>query len=182
MDISADCDSVFVQFDYASYYDQFSLSADVASHFCFKGRDNETYALSRPPMGFSLACAIAQSATWQILNFEKRSTPFTCIDNVAFAGSLRDVWHDVTLFLERCLKVNATLNDVTASMIREFLSANEEEQLRQVRSWHANQFTFLGVKYDWVSRQRSISDKTLDKLQAARRCLVSISGEIDRDS
>ena len=84
----------------------------------------------------------------------------------------------MTLFLERCLKVNATLNDVTASMIREFLSANEEEQLRQVRSWHANQFTFLGVKYDWVSRQRSISDKTLDKLQAARRCLVSISGEI----
>ena len=178
MAISGREDTVFVQFDFASYYDQFKLGEEVSSHFCFKGRDNEVYALSRLPMGFSLACAIAQSATWQILNFPKQSTPFTCIDNVAFAGTVEEVWHDVKHFLQRCCQVKATLNDLSTQVLHHFLNSSKEEQIQQIRNWHQNDFTFLGVRYDWSEQLRSISDKSIDKMQAARRCLQSITGSI----
>eukprot|EP00744_Colponema_vietnamica_P003982 GILI01006019.1.p1 GENE.GILI01006019.1~~GILI01006019.1.p1 ORF type:complete len:374 (-),score=7.55 GILI01006019.1:427-1548(-) len=128
-------------------------------------------------MGFSLACAIAQSTTWQLLNFDRRSEVFTCIDNVAFAGSVRDVTEDVTNFLRRCSLVGATLNEVSQQQILEFLDQPDDRKLRQVKNWHQDEFTFLGVKYNWVARTRAISNKTMDKF-AAKRCLDTLGVSI----
>ena len=168
----------FIQFDFASYYDQFRLRGIIPSFFCFLGRDGNTHALHRLPMGFSLACAVAQSTTWQILNFEKRSTPFTCIDNVAFAGTLEEVHHDVNLFLERVLAIDATLNELSKDEMRRYLQSSTEEQRECIKSWHKDEFTFLGVSYSWKSKLKKVSEKTMDKLKAANSCLKVMDKEI----
>lgn len=170
--------TIFVQFDFMAYYDQFALDPEVAAFFCFIGHDNLTYALSRMPMGFTLACAIAQGATWQLLNFERRSTVVTCIDNVAFAGKPEDVLHDVRSFLQRCHSVCATLNELTTHEIASFLSASPAEQLSRVHAWHKDVFTFLGVSYQWSAKTKSLSDKTREKLQASRQCLMAMTESI----
>ena len=175
---SSSGETIFVQFDFMAYYDQFGLDALVSALFCFLGHDGLTYALSRLPMGFTLACAIAQATTWQLLNFERRSTVFTCIDNVAFAGTVDQVVHDVTMFLSRCQTVSATLNELSAESISSFLSATEATQRDLVRSWHKNSFTFLGVAYDWKRKTRALSEKTIEKLSATRDCLTSMKDTI----
>ena len=171
-------DTVFVQFDFAAYYDQFPLTPEVSASFCFKGRNGETFALSRLPMGFTLACAIAQATTWQLLNFDRKSTVFTCIDNVAFAGNIHDVAHDVRLFLDRCHTAEATLNDHTTDAVAGFLSSTPMEQLNSVRSWHSDEFTFLGVRYSWPTAHKSLAPKSIDKLAAAKQCLELIGDYI----
>ena len=105
-------------------------------------------------------CAIAQATTWQLLNFERRSTAFTCIDNVAFVGSPDAVHHDVRLFLERCRAVRATLNELTPLQIEDFLASSHTEQLASVTSWHKDAFTFLGVAYLRSAKTKSLSKKT----------------------
>ena len=125
-------------------------------------------------MGFALACAIAQATTWQLLNFERRSSVFTCIDNVAFSGPLPQVHHDVCRFLKRCHDASVTLNDHTASTISEFLSSTEESQIATIREWHKDSFVFLGVQYQWTTARKALAAKTIDKLTAARCCLLAI--------
>ena len=171
-------DTVFVQFDFAAFYDQFPLSPQVASYFCFEGRHGETFALTRLPMGFTLACAIAQATTWQLLNFQRRSAVFTCIDNVAFAGPLPDVHHDVCLFMRRCHEASVTLNDHSTPSIVQFLSANTHSQLATIQEWHKDSFVFLGVQYRWSDARKSLATKTIEKLAAARGCLLAIDDAI----
>jgi hypothetical protein len=165
----------FIQFDFKAYYDQFALAMAVAAFFCFLGRDGHTYALSRMPMGFTLACAIAQAATWQLLNFERRSSVFTCIDNVAFAGSADEVVHDVTLFLQRCATVSATLNELDSDQLSSFLSSSSDVQREMILSWHKDSFTFLGIAYVWSDKSKSLSEKSTEKLVATRQCLQSMT-------
>eukprot|EP00758_Cryptobia_borreli_P011674 Tbor_TRINITY_DN5681_c1_g1::TRINITY_DN5681_c1_g1_i2::g.8626::m.8626 len=105
-------DPLFVQFDLRSMYDQLQLAAEVRPYFAFRGRNGETLALSRLPMGLSVACAVAQATTWQLLNFARKSAAIAYIDNIAFCGSKAEVIEDVKCFLLRCRKVNATLNEI----------------------------------------------------------------------
>lgn len=37
--------TIFVQFDFAAFYDQFSLAEPVRDFFCFNGRNGETFSL-----------------------------------------------------------------------------------------------------------------------------------------
>ena len=166
--------TIFVQFDFKAFYDQFPLSKGVQGYFCFRGRNDRTYALTRLPMGFNLACAIAQSTTWQLLNFQKRSSVFTCIDNVAFAGTVDDVVHDVRNFLARCDLVGATLNELTPEFIKKFLTGSDAVQRRVVESLHQDDFTFLGVRYQWANSTKCLSDKTRGKLQAIHHCVSNM--------
>jgi hypothetical protein len=164
--------TIFIQFDFAAYYDQFGIARAISEFFCFLGRNNETFSLTRLPMGFTLACAIAQATTWQLLNFDKRSTLFTCIDNVAFAGSVDDVLHDVVEFLSRVHSVNATLNELDNDAISNFLALGPNEQREALMSWHSDVFTFLGVSYNWSTKSKALSVKTREKLQAVRECMI----------
>ena len=175
---SSTFETIFVQFDFAAFYDQFALAPDVSASFCFKDRTDQTCSLTRLPMGFTLACAIAQATTWQLLNFDRRSSVFTCIDNVAFAGSVSCVTHDVLLFLERCLSVSATLNDHSADSLRAVIASPPPLQQQTICSWHSEVFCFLGVRYDWRTTSKSLAPKTLIKLAAARDCLNHINDTI----
>eukprot|EP00388_Colpodella_angusta_P004118 GDKJ01013894.1.p1 GENE.GDKJ01013894.1~~GDKJ01013894.1.p1 ORF type:complete len:338 (-),score=9.34 GDKJ01013894.1:56-1069(-) len=171
-------DTIFVQFDFAAYYDQFQLHQDVRDYFCFQGRNGEIFSLTRLPMGFSLACAIAQATTWQFLNFQKQSEIITCIDNVAFTGSIHKVHHDIVQFLQRVNHCDATLNELTSNQIQLFLNSSEQQQRQQLLSWHKADFTFLGVRYDWTKKTRALSEKTLEKLQATQNCFQALGTTI----
>jgi len=171
-------DTIVVQFDFSAYYDQFALRNKVPAAYCFLGRNGETFALSRMPMGFTLACAIAQATTWQLLNFEKQSHVITCIDNVAFAGTPAQVHHDATTFLRRCVAVGATLNELSQPEIADLLALPPEEQLAAVRAMHKDTFSFLGIEYTWSSRSKTLAPKTREKLVATESCLASIGGTI----
>eukprot|EP00758_Cryptobia_borreli_P014390 Tbor_TRINITY_DN5916_c0_g7::TRINITY_DN5916_c0_g7_i1::g.19518::m.19518 len=93
-------------------YDQFELAPEVRPYFAFLGRNKQILALNHLPMGLSGACAVAQATTWQLLNFTRRASAITYIDNVAFCGSRENVLADVKCFLGRCKAANATLNEV----------------------------------------------------------------------
>ena len=170
--------TIFVQFDFASYYDQFKLARAIIAFFCFLGRNGETFALNRLPMGFTLACAIAQATTWQLLNFECRSKVFTCIDNVAFAGTPEDVAHDVKLFLSRCLACNATLNDWTTNSLSSLCALSDEALVAAVTALHQPQFSFLNVAYNWPLAQKSLPESAMDKLVALRWCINGLHDHI----
>lgn len=171
-------DTVFIQFDFSAYYDQFALLNGIPAMFCFRDRFKNICSLTRLPMGFTLACAIAQGTTWQLLNFEHKSAVFTCIDNVAFAGTPDQVLHDVALFLERCASVSATLNEISAEQISAFLALSADAKITTLRSWHKDEFTFLGVEYSWSSRKRCMAEKSVDKLTAAKTCVEALSDTI----
>ena len=170
--------SIFVQFDFASYYDQFELAPGVSPSFCFKGRNGETFALSRLPMGFNMACAIAQSATWQLLNFPSRSQVFTCIDNVAFCGEPETVAHDVKLFLQRCSAVSATLNEWSPTAIARLTALEGDALTVEVSKLHQPSFSFLGVQYNWPVGTKTLPDAARDKLRALRWCVENLNGTI----
>jgi len=169
--ISSQGGTILVQFDMKAYYDQFGLQGDVPSAFCFRGRNGATFALTRLPMGFNLACAIAQGTTWQLLNFDRKSEVFTCIDNIAFAGRPEDVLHDVTQFFTRISAVGATLNELEPHEITAFLQSSADVRLATTLSWHKDVFTFLGVQYYWKDQLRGLSEKTVVKLEALHGCL-----------
>eukprot|EP00758_Cryptobia_borreli_P017015 Tbor_TRINITY_DN6155_c1_g1::TRINITY_DN6155_c1_g1_i1::g.22658::m.22658 len=71
-------------------------------------------------MGLSVACAVAQSTTWQLLNFARRASAIAYIDNIAFCGKKKEVLADVAVFLTRCRAVKATeRNRCSTEMDRE---------------------------------------------------------------
>eukprot|EP00758_Cryptobia_borreli_P013071 Tbor_TRINITY_DN5802_c0_g1::TRINITY_DN5802_c0_g1_i2::g.7205::m.7205 len=101
-------------------------------------------------MGLSVACAVAQPTTWQLLNFARRASAIAYIDNIAFCGRKNDVLRDVNIFLTRCKSVNATLNEIDVQQVW-----NEA----QIYALHTEVFTFLGVEYQRAARKRGLSLK-----------------------
>jgi hypothetical protein len=75
-----------LQFDAASFYDQFALSPDVSEYFCFKS-GGQSWRYTALPMGFRPACSVAQAAMMTLadVNVPGVST-FVYIDNVLFTG------------------------------------------------------------------------------------------------
>ena len=154
-------DTIFIQFDVASMYDHFPLAPEVRNYFGFVARDGTCQTLSVLPMGFSLACAIAQSTTWRLLDFARHSKAISYIDNVAFMGSPAQVHHDVIQFFTRCLSVGFVLNDVSP---RDWLRLPQRQQLVQLQSWHQDRFEFLGTQFSWSRAQQMNTTKTIEKL------------------
>eukprot|EP00758_Cryptobia_borreli_P017029 Tbor_TRINITY_DN6155_c3_g4::TRINITY_DN6155_c3_g4_i13::g.22680::m.22680 len=155
-------DPIFVQFDLTSMYDQLKLAPIVRPYFAFRGRNGETLALNCLPMGLSVACAVAQATSWQLLNFDRRASAIVYIDNIAFCGRRGDVIADVQCFLARCREVNATLNEVDVQQVI---------PVEQIEALHTDIFTFLGVEYRWSSREKTLSTKTREKITTLRGIL-----------
>ena len=162
--------TIFVQFDVSSMYDHFPLAPEVQQYFGFVARDGSCQTLTVLPMGFTLACAIAQSTTWRLLDFERRSTAISYIDNVAFMGSPEQVHHDVTEFFLRCVTVGFVLNEVSP---RDWLQLSRLQQLTQINDWHHDNFEFLGTRFDWTHGLQMNTPKTIDKLQVLKSLVVS---------
>ena len=102
-----------VEFDFASYFDQFPLSEGVAEYFAFTN-GHGTYVPRRMPMGASFAVAVATAAT-RILVYGVgeglRVTIAHQIDNVRIAGPEDDCRLAALRFIDRCRQAGVTLND-----------------------------------------------------------------------
>ena len=98
-------------FDFSSYYYQFELAPEVRSFFAFKVGDL-FYRMKRLPMGFKLACKMAQLASKFLSEnpFDVRVEVY--IDNIMFLGNDREeVARAREYFLEKCKRYNVTLSE-----------------------------------------------------------------------
>jgi hypothetical protein len=136
-------------FDFASWYDQLVLSAEVRRYFGLRIR-GEDFELKSLPMGFRGSCHAAQAITWMLVDFIKKYPGVhvdTCIDNVRFTADDPAVLREVGAeFVRRCEYVGATLNPYSLDPIQEY--------------------EYLGVRYSHVAKTRQLSEKSLRKLQA----------------
>ena len=135
-----------VQFDFASWYDQLPLALQISSFFSFDGRS----CLAALPMGFRPAADVAHCITAAIADFPlPAGVTVTCyIDNIRFGGpSNESVSIAAQEFLRRVDAVGAVLND------RSIAPTQEEE--------------FLGEHYNLVTKVRSLTKKTRNKLASA---------------
>ena len=142
------------QFDASSFYDQFELSAEVASFFAFQVRPGVYRRYTRLPMGFRPACSIAQAVMELLADVGVTGVQaFVYIDNVLFTGDDRAAVLEASRrFRERCLQCNVTLNDPAIPL----------DDLVDVTV-----FDFLGAEYDAVARTARNTAKTETKLRAA---------------
>jgi hypothetical protein len=98
-------------FDFSSFYYQFGLGPRVRKYFSFRV-GNKYYCMNRLPMGFKMACAMAQ----KVSKFLSRS-PFDVkvevyIDNVMILGKSREVVEQARLyFLARCERYGVQLSE-----------------------------------------------------------------------
>jgi hypothetical protein len=98
-------------FDFSSFYYQFGLGPKVRKYFSFRV-GKKFYCMNRLPMGFKMACAIAQ----KVSTFLSRS-PFDVkvevyIDNVMILGKCKEVVEQARLyFIERCAKYGVQLSE-----------------------------------------------------------------------
>lgn len=164
-----------VQFDLAAWFDQFGLAPELRPYFCFLLQGKEV-ALHRLPMGLRHAVYVAQSALWQLLNFPRRATVDTTIDNVRFTGSKSDVVADAVAFLRRCAVVGATLNVVGCPDV----NATPEE-LRKLVEGQLEPLVgdFLGTTYLYDSSEKKNQEKTVRKLSFLRDA-VAVAGPLSR--
>lgn len=140
-----------VQFDFKAWYDQLPLAEKIQMYFAFDGK----HCLTTLPMGFRPACEVAQAISLALVDFEMPEgvTVDVYIDNVRFIGDEDGVVKAGRLFVERCRQVGAKLD-------------REEPVPRQLD-------TFLGEQFDYVSKQRRLGEKTVEKVKYTRENLIS---------
>lgn len=146
-------------FDFSAFYDAFKLSDDIQHKFMFQGIDGKTYVLCRLAMGQRQACEVAQSVTWLLVDFVKGATvsTTTMIDNVRFVGEQDEVRAAVRQFLQRCKKINVTLNEVDWTTF--------DPDTDDITQFQENKCTFLGEYFDYQKGTVQVGDKTINKLK-----------------
>lgn len=178
-----------LQFDFASYYDQFELKSNIQPYYCVRTTNaanqnkklsshsqldvsNElagsptsgytTFCLKNLPMGGRHSCEVAQAVTWAILDgiCPKGVEVATIIDNVRFVSDDFELIKKVgDEFLRRCAKANATLNDADKTV---------SERILQLEC-------FSGEVYDFASKTRCLPPKTVEKLKVASLVMAGVS-------
>lgn len=146
-----------IQFDAASFFDQFPLAWDVSRLMCIRA-DGKSYAYRTLPMGCRISCIVAQATLNALLDFDTTATVWRAgyIDNVLFTSDDRDavIKHGET-FVARCAHAGVTLNDAEKDV------ASRVEQ----------EFDFLGEHYNTTGAEdtwtRKNTSKTVTKLRAA---------------
>ena len=156
-----------VEFDFASYFDQFPLSEGVAEYFAFTN-GHGTYVPRRMPMGASFAVAVATAAT-RILVYGVgeglRVTIAHQIDNVRIAGPEDDCRLAALRFIDRCRQAGVTLNDFNLptlyGRVNDFMGdvadygtktvCCRERQLRRLDVWWAKLKGRNATYRDWFA-------------------------------
>lgn len=169
----------FAQFDWAAYFDQFQLSAEVQDCYVvrtpnpveWQGQSHRLFALTRVPMGATYAAQVAQTTTWAIMEplFKLDVALVSMIDNVAIGSDNPDDFVTaVQLFVRRCDEFNTTLNE------RDEIPSDPEEILQWGRTSALGPTTFLGEVYqDGTVRN---ADKNVEKFhEAYERIRISIT-------
>lgn len=143
--------------DAKGFYDQIGLSENVRDRFCFRWR-KQIFRLRRLATGQRQAVDIAGSIMEALLDFDRRTSTETCIDNVIFAGEYDDVLRDLTIFLQRCDYVGVALNEIESN-------ATEEE----IKKLITQRAPVLGVDVDVERREVRLLQKAIDKLNISWR-------------
>lgn len=140
-----------LQYDFIGWYDQLPLHKLISKYFAVDGK----MCLSTLPMGFRPACEVAQTISEVLADHDLPAgvTADVYIDNVRFVGDKEAVIQAGKQFLSRCATVGAQVDNVHA----------EPKQIDE----------FLGEKYDYVKKTRSLTEKSLEKLKFVRQRLES---------
>jgi hypothetical protein len=141
-----------VQLDGNSCYDQMPLDPRVRGFFTFLFR-GILHALTCLPMGFRAAVEVASAILWALLDFERPTTvsAVSHIDNVRFAGPKTATMAAIRTFVKRARACNYQLdhNPIT------------EEEIMNLAT---NIDTFLGIRFHYNEKLRSLPPKTQIKL------------------
>jgi hypothetical protein len=141
-----------IQFDFASWYDQFALEGDVPLFFGIKHR-KKAYKFKTLPMGFRPSCLIAQVAAEILAQTGIDIWSAIYIDNVMFSSDDRSlVIQAAKIFVQRCAEAGVVINDAHIP---------PEDRVE-------TNFEFLGVRYDTESGTVTNSNKTFTKLAAVK--------------
>ena len=141
-----------VQFDFASWYDQLPMDAEISPLFSVDGKT----CLRSLPMGFRPSAEVAHIITEVIADFPlpEGVNVVVYIDNIRFGGLNKvDVQKAASDFLARADKVGAVLNE------RSCVPKRQED--------------FLGERFNLTKKTRCLTKKTLDKVRAALTVLPS---------
>ena len=140
----------FIALDFASYYDQFEYTPEVAQMFCF--RELERYfRLVTMSMGQRHAVEVAQTTTDVINDFAHESTTKTIIDNAIFAGSREAVVRDGQRFVERVHACGGQLN----------------EDVTDVAALATQEGSWGGVRLNMANKTVALMEKTVTKVEAS---------------
>ena len=176
-----------VQFDYSAYFDQFQLDEDARRYMTLRTRKihgNDTWFLTRLPMGANFSPAIAQFTTWVIcepLRNIEGVTVSTMIDNVRITAETEEGFVEaVRLFLKRSDRAGLTLNTEALP----FRTKNSKELAKLGRENVEKEFEFLGVCYhkETVKNTKRLLEKLrmtnemIKKPEITRRHLAHIIG------
>lgn len=156
-----------IQFDMASYYDQFTFFDDANIYFGMRtvpslnpssNTEHTHWKITRLPMGAKFSTAVAQSVTWALCDKVRsdKTNVTTMIDNVRIASNCpTDFVRAVRLFLENVGKANITLNE-------DVIGWNDDIILQKGKEGTTEEFTFLGETY--MGNTIKNSKKSVDKL------------------
>jgi hypothetical protein len=153
---------LFVEIDFAAFFDQFELSPEVRPHFCFRAA-GQFWQLTRLPMGARFGPGVAQYVTW-LLVFgiaDERVQVCTCIDNIRLSSDclerLRDAYQIV---MGRAQRLNITVNDHTfptptpAKSLGEKISRNAQGKLEvSLTDAHADALRNAQPDCTWTKRR-----------------------------
>ena len=149
-DIRVGLKKFVIQFDFASWYDQFLLDPDVQPYFTIKTKEG-LFVHCTLPMGFRPSCLVGQRTSDILATLSNADRLFLAIyiDNILIsADTEEECLAAAREFVERCKTAGAILNDADVPL----------EQRLQTK------FEFLGVAYNLIDRELQHSDKTMDKL------------------
>ena len=158
------------QFDFSAHFDQLEVKAKVRPFRAFydsKGRAWQSCVVS---MGECGGPDNAQGVTWILLDFERPPTVkvSSMIDNTRFVGPLRDRRIAAIEFLKRCKKINVLINDLDLDKIDlEACDVDDEESIAFLRDFEKDEGPFLGEHYNYVTKERSLIEKTTKKLEVS---------------
>jgi hypothetical protein len=155
--------------DMSSWFSQFPLSEAVRNANIYKHGD-ELYRWVRLAMGFRGACHIAEAALLRIMARASKCVPNSLgfIDNVKFDGSFNEVLEAGIAFMEDCVLVNATVNEISVKDWQTNQGLGEEGKERNqelVKEQICQRITFLGLDVDHQKKTAAIAEKTIKKIK-----------------
>jgi len=148
--------------DMKSWFYQFPLTPDVRNHFVFS-HEGSLYRWVRLAMGHRISCHIAQAALIRLTHRASTLAASTVrfIDNVKFSGEFQQVMDAVFAFVEDCIAVGATINEID---VKEWQLRSPDENRRIVAALISPRATFLGVDVDHTAKTTGIAAKTKTKI------------------
>ena len=154
--------------DFAAWFDQISLSTNVAPYFVFRTstpvKGNSLFFLKRLPMGATFAPLVAQYITWGIVEPFTRQASIevaTMLDNIRIASN------DKTSFLSAARGLLTRIETLGAKLNESINSKTSDEDILKMcdTSRPDNECIFLGEVYSIQDETTCISNTTTNVLK-----------------